>query len=246
MRLDVYLYKYNFTASRQKAQAIISGGGVYVNGLQISKVSYDVDADKDTVEIKGEIIPYVSRGGLKLQAALENFNIDVSGYTAVDIGASTGGFTDCLLKHGAVKVYAVDCGVNQLDASLINDVRVISVEKCNARFINRDVVPELCDIAVMDVSFISQTLIYPAVMNILKSGGYMITLIKPQFEAGYGNVGKHGIVKDKSIHEKVIANIIAAARNYDFQYHSCIESPIQGGDGNTEYLALFSYNNGEK
>jgi hemolysin TlyA family protein len=245
MRLDVYLCKYDYSASRQKAQRMISDGSVYVNGVQIMKPSYDVDGEKDIVEIKGEMMPYVSRGGLKLEAALDNFNIDVSGFTAVDIGASTGGFTDCLLKHGAIKVYAIDCGVNQLDKSLVNDSRVISIEKQNARYINREIVPELCDIVVMDVSFISQTLIYQSAVSVLKNGGYMITLIKPQFEAGIGNVGKHGIVKDKTIHEKIISNIIAEADKYNFHYHGHIESPIKGGDGNTEYPALFSYKTGE-
>ena len=244
MRLDVYLYKNNFTASRQKAQSAIADGIVYVNNKQITKSAFDV-SNSDTVAIKGEVMPYVSRGGLKLEAAIQAFNIGVTDYTAVDIGASTGGFTDCLLHHGVAKVYAVDCGENQLAGKIAADNRVIQIENCNARYINREIIPELCDIAVMDVSFISQTLIYPAVRNILKDGGYIITLIKPQFEAGYGNIGKHGIVKDLSVHEKVIENIINTAKIYNFHYISHIKSPIQGGDGNIEYLALFSYKNGD-
>jgi len=244
MRLDVYLFKNELTSSRQKAQNLIADGNVYVNGKQITKSSYDVG--NDAVEIRGEIMPYVSRGGLKLEAALREFNIDCNDFVAIDIGASTGGFTDCLLQHGVTKVYAVDCGENQLAGKISNDNKVISVENCNARYINRDVIPELCDIAVMDVSFISQTLIYPALVNIMKTGGYLITLIKPQFEAGYGNVGKHGIVKDTAVHEKIIENIITAALKYNLHYRTHITSPIQGGDGNTEYLALFSYKNGEQ
>lgn len=243
MRLDVYLCTHKLTSSRQKAQNMIANGNVYVNNKQIIKSAYDVTIDKDAIEIKGEPMRYVSRGGLKLEAALDSFLIDVTGCTAIDIGASTGGFTDCLLQYGASKVYAVDCGVNQLDEKLLHDTRVISIEKCNARALNRDIIPELCDIAVIDVSFISQTLIYPSLINVLKDGGYLISLIKPQFEAGYGNIGKHGIVKDLTVHEKVINNIIAAAQTYELHYRTHIRSPIQGGDGNIEYLALFSYKN---
>lgn len=238
MRIDVYIYTHGFAASRKRAQDLISNGNVYVNGVMINKNSYEID-NNSTVEIKGETIPYVSRGGLKLQAAIDTFQIDVRGKIAIDIGASTGGFTDCLLQYGADKVYAVDCGINQLDSKLLNDSRVISIEKCNARSLDCHIIPELCDISVMDVSFISQTLIYPAVTKILKNNGILISLIKPQFEAGYGNIGKNGIIKDTIIHEKVINNVIMTANSYGLYYHSHITSPIKGGDGNTEFLALF-------
>jgi 23S rRNA (cytidine1920-2'-O)/16S rRNA (cytidine1409-2'-O)-methyltransferase len=184
-------------------------------------------------------MPYVGRGGLKLEAALDAFRIDVTELVAADIGASTGGFTDCLIKRGAKKVFAVDSGINQLHKSLISDNRVVSMEKMNARNLTAEVLGELCDIAVMDVSFISQALLYGSVKSILKENGIFISLIKPQFEAGRNNIGKNGIVRDISIHATLIKRLFDTAESYGLFCGGAIRSPIEGGDGNIEYLALF-------
>lgn len=241
MRLDVYLYKYGFSGSRQKSQDMISGGLIYVNDKQVFKNSYEIDTANDVVKIKSGITPYVSRGGLKLEAALKKFKIDVTDMIAADIGASTGGFTDCLLRNGIRKVYAVDCGRGQLHESLRANDKVICIENCNARYIDADIINESCDIAVMDLSFISQALVYPALINILKPEGVLISLIKPQFETKPENIGKNGIVKNTALHIEVINKIIINALKYDLFCRGIIKSPIKGGEGNTEYLALFIF-----
>ena len=238
MRADLYLTANGLAESRAKAQSAISEGRLYVNGKNIKKCAYDV-SDTDTVELKGDGLRFVSRGGLKLLGAIESFGIDVTGLTAVDIGASTGGFTDCLIQHGAKKVYAVDCGRDQLHAKLKDDIRVVSIEGFNARELTFDTLGEKCDIAVMDVSFISQTLLYGAVRSTVRDGGLFVSLIKPQFEAGRSAIGRGGIVKDRKTHVSVIKKILTnAAENGLFPLRLTV-SPIEGGDGNTEYLALF-------
>ena len=195
MRVDLYLYKFGFTRSRQKAQDAISAGGVTIDGQVISKASLDIDETVEHCVQISEACPYVGRGGLKLEGALNAFQIDVAGLTAVDIGASTGGFTDCLLRKGAKKVYAIDSGFGQLADSLQTDTRVVSIERFNARDLSVETLGEQCDLAVMDVSFISQTYILPGVAAVLKSGGCFVSLIKPQFEAGRSAIGKNGIVR---------------------------------------------------
>lgn len=240
MRLDLYLTSNGYAESRTRAQSLIKSGAVYVSGKQITKPSYILN-DGETAEVRGDIMPYVSRGGFKLKEALDSFNVDVSGMTAADIGASTGGFTDCLLQHGAARVYAVDSGTAQLHPSISGDPRVTVMERCNARYITEEDIGEKCDIAVMDVSFISQTKLYDAVSRILKHGGIFISLIKPQFEAGRSNIGKNGIVKDPKARENAVNFIKEQARIKGFECRGVVRSPVTGGDGNEEYLAVFDY-----
>ena len=239
MRLDLYLTENGFFKSRSKAQAAISAGNVSVNGKTVSKPSFDIVGDEAITVTDNE--RFVSRAGEKLFHALNEFNIDVNGMTALDIGASTGGFTDCLLQNGAKKVFALDVGTAQLDERLRSDSRVTVMENFNARYAKREDFNEAIDIIVMDVSFISQTLIYPACEDILPSGKMMITLIKPQFEAGKGHIGKGGIVHDKDgrIIKEILEKIDCSASSFGFTRVSITDSPIAGGDGNKEYLALF-------
>ena len=238
MRADVYLAENGLCESRSRAKSYIEGGMLYVNGINVKKCSFDI-TENDQVELRGEVIPFVSRGGLKLLGAINGFSLDVCGLTCVDIGASTGGFTDCLLQHGAKKVYAVDCGKGQLHRSLLNDPRVESIESFNARELTAETLGEKCDLAVMDVSFISQTLLHGAVRSVLKDGGMFVSLIKPQFEAGRAALGKGGIVKDKKVHISVIRSVTRSANAFGLALTGLIPSPIEGGDGNTEYLASF-------
>ena len=242
IRLDLYLNEFGFTKSRQKAKILIESGCVYVNSQKISKPSHLVN-EEEIIDVK--IIndcPYVSRGGLKLEKVLNDMKYDLQNKIALDIGASTGGFTDCLLKHGAKLVYAVDSGVNQLDESLIDNEKVISIEKYNARNISFDLIGECVDIITIDVSFISQTLILPAAIKLLKPEGAYISLIKPQFEAGKDKIGKGGIVKKSKDRFLGVKKVLDSAID---QGLSCIyfsASPILGGDGNIEFLAVFSKN----
>lgn len=238
MRADVYLAEKGLCESRSRAKSYIDSGMLYVNGINVKKCSFDV-TENDEVELRGEVIPFVSRGGLKLLGAIEAFSLDVTGLTCVDIGASTGGFTDCLLQHGAKKVYAVDCGSGQLHHSLVSDERVKSIEGFNARELTDKTLGEKCDLAVMDVSFISQTLLHEAVSSVLKDGGAFISLIKPQFEAGRSALGKGGIVKDRKAHISVIRSVTRSANSFGLALTGLIPSPIEGGDGNREYLASF-------
>ncbi len=245
MRLDLLLTEKGLAKSRSKAQAAISEGRVSVDGVKITKPSFDVSGS-EAIEVIDDN-RFVSRAGDKLAKALEVFKINVSGLTALDIGASTGGFTDCLLQNGASRVYALDVGSGQLDEKLRNDERVVTIENFNARYAKKDDFADEIDIICMDVSFISQTLIYPACAEILKSGKQMITLIKPQFEAGKSQIGKGGIVKDKNgkILSQILEKIDFSAKAYGFKRINFTESPIQGGDGNYEYLAHFTKINDE-
>lgn len=240
MRLDKYLFEKGFAESRQKALGLIERGGCLVNNKPVLKASYEVK-DADEIKIVGEAPKYVGRGGLKLEGAIELFKVVVKDKVCIDIGASTGGFTDCLLQHGAKKVIALDSGHGQLHPKLLSNSRVISIEGFNARELDINVTKEKMDIAVMDVSFISQTLLYPNVASVLKEGGLFISLIKPQFEAGREYIKKGGIVKDRGVYKTVIDKVVSTAAKCGLCFIECAESPIKGGDGNTEFISLFRY-----
>ncbi len=241
MRIDKYLFENGHAPSRQKAQEMIEAGFVTLDGKTITKVSYDFDPAVKTPVVTGRPYVYVSRGGVKLEGALEYFKIDVNGLTCADIGSSTGGFTDCLLRRGAKKVFAIDSGTDQLHESLRNDSRVVVMENFNARELDSEKLGEKVDIAVCDLSFISQKYVYLPVTKILKDGGLFLSLIKPQFEAGREHLSKGGIVRDKKIHKRVIDTLTADAFSHGLICRGVIESPIQGGDGNVEYLSLFEF-----
>lgn len=238
LRADVALYKRNLVSSREKAQALIAAGLVTLNGNVLSKPSVKVD-ESDELNVCGSEHPYVSRGGLKLEKALQSFGLDPSGMVCMDIGASTGGFTDVLLQNGASHVYAIDVGTGQLDAKLLADNRVTNMEHINARALSDDMFPVQPVLAVMDVSFISIKLILPSAFQVLGEGGRMISLIKPQFEAGRENIGKHGIVNKPSVHAQVLKDIIAFVPSLGWRVKALDFSPISGGDGNIEFLAEF-------
>ncbi len=234
-RLDVLLVKRNLAASREKAKAIIMSGIVYVEGQKEDKAG-SVFEDTVSVEVRGNTLPYVSRGGLKLEKAFQVFPIQVQDFVCIDIGASTGGFTDCMLQKGAKKIYAVDVGHGQLDWKLRNDERVICMEKTNFRYVTKEQIPEELDFAATDVSFISLTKILPPAKALLKKDAYMICLIKPQFEAGREKVGKKGVVTDPGVHKEVIVNIESFAASIGFEIMGLDYSPIKGPEGNIEYL----------
>ncbi|MBQ8250168.1 MAG: TlyA family RNA methyltransferase [Clostridia bacterium] len=243
MRIDKLLFSRGLAKSRESAQRMIRDGNVLVDGKIITKPSFEA-AEECDITLVGETLKYVSRGGLKLERALDAFAIDVNGLDCVDIGASTGGFTDCLLKRGASHVRAVDVGRSQLDKTLERDERVTSFEGVNARYLKPEDIGGLCDMAVCDVSFISLTLIMPAVSELLSEKGCFVALIKPQFEAGRANIGKNGIVKDRNIHAEVIERVIDAAAECGLHCFALTASPILGGDGNREYLAAFDRTGG--
>ena len=239
MRADVYIFSSGYAKSRAAAQVLISENAVIINGAVVKKPSEIID---EAAENKVEIIAtqkYVSRGGYKLEYALDSFSFDPSGLVALDVGASTGGFTDCLLKRGVKKVYAVDSGIGQLDRSLLVDKRVVNIEKYNARNLDKNDFDDKINIAVMDVSFISQTLIIPALSSVLDDGSVFISLIKPQFEVGRSKVGKNGIVKSVTDRHKAVETVVNFANNFGFSCKNVKESVITGGDGNVEYIALF-------
>ncbi len=244
-RLDVYLVEKGFCQSRALAQKLINDSSVEVNGKIQTRTSFPVFEDDEIAVLENKILNYVSRGALKLETALDEFCVDPQGLTALDIGASTGGFTDVLLQRGAVKVYAVENGSGQLHEKLLSDSRVVSLENTDARTLTDDLVPP-CDIAVMDVSFISQTLLHKAVSERLKDGGVFISLIKPQFEAGREHLNKKGIVKDEKVRRSVIDKVVENAKLYGFEFVKSCQSQITGGDGNIEYLAMFINRKKEK
>lgn len=240
MRIDKYLALGGYAKSREAAQQLLRAGSVLIGGKPVAKPSFEIDeTDPPEIELIGETLRYVSRGGLKLERALERFGLDVRGLDAVDIGASTGGFTDCLLQRGANHVRAVDVGRSQLDAGLAADPRVESFEGMNARYLQPEDIGGQCELVVCDVSFISLTLIFPAVRRLLLPEGRFIALIKPQFEAGRANIGKNGIVKDRNVHIEVIRRVLAEAELNRLYCFGLTASPIEGGDGNREYLAGF-------
>jgi 23S rRNA (cytidine1920-2'-O)/16S rRNA (cytidine1409-2'-O)-methyltransferase len=240
-RIDQLLVQCGLADTRSKAQALIMAGLVLVNEQRVNKPSQTVPADA-RIRIKGDDDPasrYVGRGGLKLAAALREFSLTVNGLRCLDVGASTGGFTDCLLQHGAGSVVALDVGHNQIDWRLRTDARVEIREGVNARYLTPDDFPSQFDLIVMDVSFISATKVMPAIIPLLKNDGRLITLIKPQFEVGRGEVGKGGIVRDPQQHARVIEEVNAAAKELGLEVRNLIESPIHGADGNVEFLALY-------
>jgi 23S rRNA (cytidine1920-2'-O)/16S rRNA (cytidine1409-2'-O)-methyltransferase len=235
LRIDLLLVQRGLAESRERAQAMIVAGQVMVNNQKVEKAGALVPGDGD-IRILGTPMPYVSRGGLKLEAALREFKIDVSGKTAMDVGASTGGFTDCLLQHGCKKVYAVDVGYGQMAWKLRQDPRVVVVERVNIRDMEPSLVPEQVDIAVIDVSFISLEKVIPPVQQFLKPGAAVVALIKPQFEVGREQVGKGGIVRDEAAREAAKERIAAFVQEQGFDVRGVIPSPITGQDGNVEYL----------
>lgn len=244
MRLDVYLCEKGYAESRTESKKFILAEGVSVNGKKVLKPSYDV-IDGDEVSVDKSSKKYVSRGGIKLEAALDAFSISAEGRLAIDIGASSGGFTDCLLQRGARHVIALDSGTLQLVASLRKDERVTSIENYNARYMKRDDLEYTPDIAVMDVSFISATHIIRPIYECLADNADFVCLIKPQFEVGRSNVGKGGIVKSEKAREEAVENVVSFAKAVGFEFVSKITSPIAGGDGNTEYLAHFKKISGD-
>lgn len=234
-RIDALMVSLGVAPSREKAKEMIKSGNVYLNGKVVSKAGLLAN-DCDIIEYKGESERYVSRGGLKLEKAVDVFKLDLSGYLCIDIGASTGGFTDCMLQNGAKKVYAVDSGSGQLSPVLERDPRVVNLEKTNFRYITEKEIPERADFASADVSFISLKHILPALSPLIKDGGSAVCLIKPQFEAGRENVGKKGVVKDPRIHIKVIENVCSYAVQAGFSVFALDFSPVKGPEGNIEYL----------
>ena len=236
-RLDIALIERGFAESREKAKALIMAGIVFVNNQKSDKAGNTVKPD-DIIEVRGETLKYVSRGGLKLEKAVESFNISLEGCVCADIGASTGGFTDCMLQNGAAKVYSIDVGYGQLAWKLRTDERVVNLERTNFRYVTREQVPDELDFASVDVSFISLYHIFPTLRTLLQEGGRAVCLIKPQFEAGRENVGKKGVVRDKSVHIAVIEKIIGLIAKNNFSLLGLDFSPIKGPEGNIEYLCF--------
>lgn len=244
-RLDVLLVSLGLAESRAKAQATIMAGEVYVNGQKADKSGMEVDITSN-IEVRGSACPYVSRGGLKLEKALRNFGVDPTGYVCSDSGASTGGFTDCLLQQGASKVFAIDVGYGQLAWKIRNDPRVVVMERTNIRYVTLEDLGEPLDLSVIDVSFISLGLVLPVVKTLLKPTGQVLCLIKPQFEAGKDKVGKKGVVRDPAVHEEVLQNFISLAKSLDFTIRNLTFSPVKGPEGNIEFLAHLSMQPGQE
>lgn len=235
IRLDSAVFELGISESREKAKALIMAGQIYVNGMKAIKPGVTVNSS-DKIELKGNTLPYVSRGGLKLEKAMKVFPLTLDKKVCMDIGASTGGFTDCMLQNGAVKVYSIDVGYGQLAWKLRSDTRVVNLERTNFRYVTREQIPEEIDFASIDVSFISLKLIFPALMPLLKTEGECVCLVKPQFEAGKEKVGKKGVVREKSTHVEVIENVIEYASDNGFSILNLDFSPVKGPEGNIEYL----------
>ena len=234
-RLDVLLPEQGYAESRSKAQAIIMAGLVYVDGQKADKagISYE---ESVAIEVRGETCPYVSRGGWKLEKALRYFGVDPTGYVCSDSGASTGGFTDCLLQQGAKKVFAIDVGYGQLDWKIRSDERVVVMERTNIRYVTPEDLGEPLDLSVVDVSFISLRIVLPAIKELLKPEGQVLCLIKPQFEAGREKVGKKGVVRDAAIHQEVLDDFVSLADELGFTILGLTFSPVKGPEGNIEFL----------
>lgn len=242
-RLDVMLVEGGFFPSREQAKRALMAGEVFINGEREDKAGTTFDPDKvRTIEVKADTLPFVSRGGLKLEKALRVFEIDLKGATCLDIGASTGGFTDCMLQAGAKKVYAVDVGYGQLAYSLSVDERVVSMERTNFRNLTREDFDTDFDFATADVSFISLDKILPVANTVVKEDGRMVVLVKPQFEAGRDKVGKNGVVRDKAVHKEVIEKVLLAAKENAFFVSGLSFSPVTGPKGNIEYLLYLNRN----
>ena len=235
-RLDVLLVKRNLVESREKAKAIIMSGNVFVDGQREDKAG-STFADTVSIEVKGNKLPYVSRGGLKLEKAIANFDVNLQDKVCTDVGSSTGGFTDCMLQNGARKVFAIDVGTNQLAWKLRQDERVVCMEKTNIRYVAPEDIGEPIDFSSIDVSFISLTKVLLPIRNYLRENGQIVALIKPQFEAGREKVGKKGVVREKSTHIEVIELVLSYATSIGFQVLNLDFSPIKGPEGNIEYLA---------
>lgn len=234
-RLDVLVVEQGLAESREKAKALIMAGMVYADNQKADKPG-DQFPEEVTLEARGKAMPYVSRGGLKLEKAISEFRLDLTGLICMDIGASTGGFTDCMLQNGAAKVYSVDVGYGQLAWKLRTDARVVNLERTNARYLTREEIPEEIGFFSVDVSFISLALILPAIRPLLAENGRAVCLIKPQFEAGREKVGKKGVVRDKSVHLEVIERILGFALEHGFSVLGLTFSPVKGPEGNIEYL----------
>ena len=234
-RLDVLLTEKGFCDSRSKAQAIIMAGQVYVSGQKADKpgISYEETVE---IEVRGESCPYVSRGGLKLEKALRDFGVDPTGFVCSDSGASTGGFTDCLLQQGASKVFAIDVGYGQLDWKIRSDPRVVVMERTNIRYVTPEDLGEALDLSVIDVSFISLKIVLPTIKTLLKTTGQVLCLIKPQFEAGREKVGKKGVVREPETHKQVLDDFVALANSLKFTILGLTFSPVKGPEGNIEFL----------
>jgi 23S rRNA (cytidine1920-2'-O)/16S rRNA (cytidine1409-2'-O)-methyltransferase len=241
LRLDRLLVLRGLAPTREKAQAMILAGAVTVDGRPAAKAGAPVAEDAD-VAVAGPPHPFVSRGGVKLAAALDAFGLDPRGRVCLDVGASTGGFTDCLLQRGALRVYAVDVGYGQLDARLRADPRVAVREKVNARALSREEVPERVALAAIDVSFISLRLVLPAVAALVAPGGAIVALVKPQFEAGRGEVPRGGVVRDEAVRRRVVEEVAAAGRSLGLEVAGSVPSPIRGARGNEEFLLGFRVN----
>lgn len=238
-RLDIAVFEQGYAPSREKAKAIIMAGQVFVNNQRADKPGYEIKPD-DKLEVRGNTLKYVSRGGLKLEKALRVFPLALSGMACMDIGASTGGFTDCMLMNGAARVYAIDVGYGQLAWKLRCDERVINLERTNFRYVDENQIPEKIDFASVDVSFISLKLIFPNLRKLLKDDSRAVCLIKPQFEAGREKVGKKGVVRDPDVHIEVITNVMDYALAEGFSVLGLDFSPVKGPEGNIEYLILLS------
>ena len=234
-RLDVLLVEQGHADTRTKAQAIIMSGQVYVDGQKADKpgTSYE---ESVSIEVRGVSCPYVSRGGLKLEKALKDFGVDPTGYVCSDSGASTGGFTDCLLQQGASKVFAIDVGYGQLDWKIRSDPRVVVMERTNVRYVTPEQLGEKLDLSVIDVSFISLKIVLPVIKTFLKENGQVLCLIKPQFEAGKDKVGKKGVVREPETHKEVLDNFVALANELEFKILGLTFSPVKGPEGNIEFL----------
>ena len=234
-RLDVLLTDLGYADSRTKAQAIIMAGQVYVDGQKADKpgISYE---ETVSIEVRGETCPYVSRGGWKLEKALRDFGVNPEGFVCSDSGASTGGFTDCLLQQGAKKVFAIDVGYGQLDWKIRSDPRVVVMERTNIRYVTQEQLGEPLDLSVIDVSFISLKIVLPTIKELLKENGQVLCLIKPQFEAGRNKVGKKGVVRDPETHKEVLDDFVALAHSLDFTILGLTFSPVKGPEGNIEFL----------
>jgi len=244
IRLDVLMTQRGLAESRQKAQAIIMSGQVYVNDQKQTKAGAPVTGE-EKIEVRGKTLAYVSRGGLKLEKAMKCWPINLQGAVCGDIGASTGGFTDCMLQNGAQKVYAVDVGYNQLDYRLRTDPRVVCMERTNARYLSPEVIAQPLDFASVDVSFISLSLILPALRTLMKADGQVVCLVKPQFEAGKDKVGKKGVVRDPAVHLEVLEHFLSHASDAGFTVLDMDFSPIRGPEGNIEYLGWLSAGPGD-
>lgn len=243
-RLDVLLVERGLAESRSKAQAVIMSGEVYVDGRKADKAGMEIPLEAQ-IEVRGSVCPYVSRGGWKLEKALRDFGVNPTGYVCSDSGASTGGFTDCLLQQGAKKVFAIDVGYGQLAWKIRSDPRVVVMERTNIRYVTPEDLGEPLDLSVIDVSFISLKIVLPAIQRLLKPDGQVLCLIKPQFEAGKEKVGKKGVVRDPEVHAEVLEDFLALAGSLGFTVRNLTFSPVKGPEGNIEFLAHLSMQDGQ-